>query len=353
MARVGIDVSSAVDPRATGVARYIRHLVAALGELADRPEIRLYCRPSRLRRGRPWELFEGRRVRWLVPIVPCAVNVFHAPDLRAPRRVRGPLVVTIHDLHTWHHSDHASPGFVAKKRADYRRAASQATLIVTHTEAVRREISAELAFPLDRVAVIPLADPLDLPGSAPTPREHDLLLVVGGPSTRKGSHRLGPLLEVWARATAWRPRIAWVGSTPEPETHRFAAQLPADVRSRIRFLGHVADHELVDLYARATALVNLSDAEGFGLPLLEATTRGCPVVSVDTAPLREVLGEGAFWLDAEFDRSRSRLVEFLDAKERALTVARATHYAARFSWRQTATRTLAAYVRAAEIFGAG
>ena len=44
-------------------------------------------------------------------------------------------------------------------------------------------------------------------------------------------------------------------------------------QSGVRWLGHVGEEELVELYRHATALVFPSRYEGFGLPMLEAMAR--------------------------------------------------------------------------------
>lgn len=265
--------------------------------------------------------------------------------------MRCPLVVTLHDLYSWTHSDHASAAFIAKKRAAYRRAAVAATVIITHTEAIRRQITESFDVPPARVFAVPLAAGLPVSSPASVQRENDLILVVGGPSRRKGSHRLGAILRLWTERTGWRPRVVWVGSGSEAEALAILADMPEATRSRVRFLGHVPDAELSHLYESATGLLNLSDAEGFGLPLLEAANRGCPVISIDTAPLREVLAAGAFWFDAnDLMTSARRLCAFLDPAERARTQQAAAAQARRFDWNRTARMTLDVYRHAIEIF---
>jgi len=43
------------------------------------------------------------------------------------------------------------------------------------------------------------------------------------------------------------------------------------LEGRVRSLGYVADADLASWYAKARVVVMPSDAEGFGVPLLEAT----------------------------------------------------------------------------------
>ncbi|MEE8142336.1 MAG: hypothetical protein V3T77_04490, partial [Planctomycetota bacterium] len=125
--KVGIDISNTVDARPTGVARYVHALVAALHELPDAPELTLCCRYSRRRRGDPGKLFPGHPIRWLSGWrSPSDLDLWHAPDLRLPRWNGAPAVVTIHDLSALERSDHATAGFVKRKRHGYQRAAREA-----------------------------------------------------------------------------------------------------------------------------------------------------------------------------------------------------------------------------------
>ena len=59
---------------------------------------------------------------------------------------------------------------------------------------------------------------------------------------------------------------------------------------RVHILGRVTTPELGALYRDAAALVISSHHEGFGIPAIEAFSVGTPVVAVDRASLREVVG---------------------------------------------------------------
>lgn len=63
-------------------------------------------------------------------------------------------------------------------------------------------------------------------------------------------------------------------------------------------LGFLPDEDLVMLYNTADALIMPSLDEGFGLPILEAMTCGCPVISSKGGSLPEVAGDAAIYIDA-------------------------------------------------------
>lgn len=62
---------------------------------------------------------------------------------------------------------------------------------------------------------------------------------------------------------------------------------------RFFWLEAASDEFLEELYARSTCLLAASEAEGFGLPLIEASFSGLPVLARDIPVFREVAGEGA------------------------------------------------------------
>lgn len=63
------------------------------------------------------------------------------------------------------------------------------------------------------------------------------------------------------------------------------------------FAGHISDRELIYLYNNTLALVFPSLLEGFGFPLVEAMSRGVPIVTSENSCLSEITGEAALLVD--------------------------------------------------------
>ena len=107
----------------------------------------------------------------------------------------------------------------------------------------------------------------------------------------------------------------------------------------------VTDAGLLSLYRNARAFVFPSVNEGFGIPVLEAFSGGCPVVLSDRSSLPEVAAEAAVYFDPEDDGA------IADAVERVLTddvlrsdlVLKGTKRLRHFSCDETARQTLAVY----------
>ena len=64
-----------------------------------------------------------------------------------------------------------------------------------------------------------------------------------------------------------------------------------------RWLGHVSDADLADLYRAAAVTAYPSLYEGFGLPVVEAMACGSPVVASDRGAIPEVAGDAAILVE--------------------------------------------------------
>ena len=105
------------------------------------------------------------------------------------------------------------------------------------------------------------------------------------------------LLRAWALISkAERPKLVITGSHGDDPLAPLVAAL--DLDDDVELLGWVAEDDLADLYRGASVYVFPSLFEGFGLPVLEAMARGCPVIASDIPVLREVGGDAAVYVDA-------------------------------------------------------
>lgn len=65
----------------------------------------------------------------------------------------------------------------------------------------------------------------------------------------------------------------------------------------VEWRGYQSKEVLYDLYDKAIALIYPSTFEGFGIPVIEALYRGCPVITSDLSSLKEAGGEAAILVD--------------------------------------------------------
>jgi glycosyltransferase involved in cell wall biosynthesis len=119
--------------------------------------------------------------------------------------------------------------------------------------------------------------------------------------------------------------------------------------AHVRLSGFVDEAGLADRYAAADAAVFLSEYEGFGLPALEAASRGVPLVVSDRPSLNEVFGEAALVVDPRNEREIAGALGRVlgDPMLRKELIDRGRALASRHSWTRTAALTRRALLAAA------
>jgi glycosyltransferase involved in cell wall biosynthesis len=181
------------------------------------------------------------------------------------------------------------------------------------------------------------------------------LLFLGGIEPRKNLPRLvqafasaragadGHDLVIAGASVAWNPE-------GRKELATALARIPGAVRGRIRMPGYVDGPDKVALISGADALAFPSLYEGFGFPVLEAMACGTPVLTSDVSSLPEVAGEAAVMVDPADEASIAEAIDRL-AEDQALRDrlrASGLERVKRFTWEETARRTVAVLHRAAE-----
>jgi glycosyltransferase involved in cell wall biosynthesis len=327
--RVGIDARKIAD---FGIGTYIRGLLGGLLELnADDEYVAFAPASAPIPASVEHVVIDAPHysIRELLIVGRAAdrarLDVFHAPHYVVPF-TRVPLVVTIHDLiHL--HQPMRNPLAPVYAQAMLRRAVRKARVVLTVSEAVKRDLESELG----------ARDVIVTPNGAPASSRPDRGLPAG-PFLYVGNDKPHKNVETLVAALAHVPDATLIlAGAPFA---RFAN------RERVVVKGFVDD--LAPLYDSAIALVMPSDEEGFGLPALEAMARGTPVITSNAAALVEVTGDAALHVDARDARALADAMLRVtnDAPLRDSMRARGLERARAFTWKRCAELTRMAYERA-------
>jgi glycosyltransferase involved in cell wall biosynthesis len=124
------------------------------------------------------------------------------------------------------------------------------------------------------------------------------------------------------------------------------------VRDQVHPLGYLTVEEIAYLYRRAEMLVFPSLFEGFGIPLVEAMTVGCPVVASNVTSLPEIGGDAAEYFDPTSPAAAAAAIERVleDERWRETLRMRGFERARAFSPAATADRHLAVFREAARAY---
>lgn len=157
----------------------------------------------------------------------------------------------------------------------------------------------------------------------------------------QGKARIGDLKLVLAGADF--ASIEDIHSTQGPGFRR--AVRGSNFASDVLFVGYISDRQRAALYRNAIAFVYPTLYEGFGLPILESMTAGCPVITYANSSTPEVGGEAALYTDSPAQTAYYIDQLANDADFRRVCLERGRDKAKQFHWAKTAAETFEAVLR--------
>ena len=224
-------------------------------------------------------------------------------------------------------------GLAARILAGFRRAA----VVFHNTRAVGDELLKWKLVEPGRLIHAPLAPAPEFVPDGPA-EGGTYLLHVGSCVPRK---RIDVLLGVYDRVRRRRPDVQLIqaGGWFDPVQRDRADALG------VRQVRDLSRGQLAELYRGAAAVLVPSEAEGFGLPVLEALACGAPVVASDIPALREVGGSAVtFRPVGDLPAWDDVVMQVLDAGRDRGAVERLAR-AGTFSWAAHAEVIAAAYTK--------
>ena len=357
--RIGIDVTKAC--HRDGIGTYTRQLVRALMDIDTVNQYRLYYLPNISSESDLKNIFERMSDNFMIQgdidHATDEVDIFHSTAFRIPRRFKGKLVFTVHDLTFITHPEyHTLSNKIYCLRATTAAACYNAKFIAVSTH-TKHDMIEYLGIPEEKIDVIyEAADKKFQPVcndennkylSDKYGIQHPYIFNVGTIEPRKNIKRLlhaYSMLPEDIKAT-YSLVVAGGGGWLNSDIYSFVKESGLD--NRIKFLGYVDDNDLPILYGSSDLFVYPSIYEGFGLPVLEAMSCGAPVIISQVSSLPEVTGDAAILIDPyDVNSIKVAIIKVLTDRDtnvelRVSGIKRSQY----FSWEKTAEQTLTIYKR--------
>ena len=363
--RVLYDHQIFLNQRFGGISRYFTQVINILGEKeVVKPILPFYYSTNHYlwnapspwrRRGVPvnFQFMGRRRIETLIEklmsitrsrhaITKGDYDIFHPTFFDPyflPLLKDKPFVLTVYDML----SERFGDDFVGNPQSNWKqRLLPKASRIIAISESTKRDLLKHFPESRDQIDVVHLAGGLDKISSASVETPKRYILFVGVRNSYKNftdfSRALAPLLS--------------------DTVHLYCAGggsfLPDEIRN-LQELGiadkvhqsHVTDEQLAYLYRNALLFVFPSLYEGFGIPVVEAMSCGCPSIISNTSSFPEVGGDAVSYFDpTSIESMRHSIKHVLDHQSlRDDLCRRGLLRASNFSWEACASNTAKVYTR--------
>ena len=282
------------------------------------------------------------------------VDVLHSLGYVSPLLAHCPTIVTIHDLNFRVSGNGMSLIRRMSLELFVRQSAMRARTILTVSEFSRAQILETFKVQAQKVVVTYLG-PRPLPGANPSHRrDSEALRYVQSKvpyilafSSRSRNKNLGQLIRAFAllgERLTHPHQLVLVGHPPS-EGGILSVIKSLSLQEKVIWTGYLDDNSLHSLLKGAQMLVFPSFYEGFGLPVLEAMQSGVPVVCSNRASLPEIAGEAALYFDPSSVEDMAEKIARVASSMILQDELRQRGYenVKRFSWVDTAQKTLALY----------
>lgn len=398
--KIGIDLRTAVESKA-GKGWYTWHLVKELLRLDKKNEYVLYTNAVSgdltIMRNAHIKLIHRHPVLWHTAVIkdwkkemssgqqgPAttersawrdrrSAHLFFAPTsyiIPALLPEKYPSIITVHDLVAFLHPKlHQFKATVIEKLL-LKRALRRTKHVLVPSENTKKDLMRIFHYPEEKITVTPLgvdkifvketaAEPPRIAGTVPPhggaepPKieeaikkkyhlPEEFIFTVSGLEPRKN---IGILIDAIANLRKKYTHLKLVIVGGKGWKAKKTEEKIAAAKDFVIHIQHIDTRDLPLLYRCAKIFVFPSLYEGFGLPPLEAMASGCPVICSNISSLPEVVGDAGLLFDPHNIEELKKNIETLLTHEslRQQCIKKGIEQAARFSWAETAKKTLAVF----------
>ena len=296
-------------------------------------------------------VYNNERRRTLQLLEKKQLNLFHPTyyDDYFLKSLKGtPFVVTVYDMiHELFLQDLKDAETIRRKKS----LVETAQRVIAISETTKKDLVRLTGINQSKVDVVPLSSSIGI--TSPTnnvgSKPQRYVLYVGQRGGYKNFCRFFRAITPLMRADQTLYLICIGGKVVDASFTETEKKLISEsgLTDRV-ILKSVTDTELAEWYAGALCFVFPSLYEGFGIPVLEAFSCGCPVAASNTSSLPEVGGDSAVYFDPQSEESIRDIVMSLteNSEYRQHLIELGRKRASYFSWQDTARKTIEVYKKA-------
>jgi glycosyltransferase involved in cell wall biosynthesis len=271
---------------------------------------------------------------------------------------RVPSVLTFLDMQHEFYPEYFSVEELRNRREDYRRSAKAATRIIAISQHAKQSLIDHYGVSEEKIDVVYLGSSQAY-GTSPNTElmaavcerfslTRPFLYYPAATWPHKNHKNLLAALKVMIERYGFDGELVLTGVAANVHQDVLAEIARLGLTDRVRMLGNVDYEVLPLLYALARVMVFPSMFEGFGIPLVEAMSSGCPVACSNAASIPEVVGDAAAMFDPRSIEEMAEVVWRIWESDvvRSGLIEKGLQRARLFDWQEMARQTTRVYVKA-------
>lgn len=355
--RVGVDIK-AFKNGTTGIARYLRSILDELQMLDKKNDYVLFScadsgyeisNPRWKKITTPWP-FPG--IFWLQGVLPLllkkhAIDVLWEPEQVCPlcRTGRTSIVTTVYDLAFLRFPETCQWSNRLIQTLLFPRTVSRSAFLLPISDFIGTEIVRTYPSIVRKDAITPVycsGPEWQVPAGYSPEKRGDFLFFPGNLEPRKNLVRCIAALELLKHRYGITIPLHLAGPSGWKNKTLFSTIENSPVKNAVRCLGYISEEELRRQYLSCKALIYPSLYEGFGMPVLEALSLDCLVLTSHGTVMQEIAGDAALYFDPESVESiAARIRQIYDpAFDRTPVLQKSRSVVSKYSWEKSARTML-------------
>lgn len=288
------------------------------------------------------------------------VNVFFSPAHYLPRFCPIPTVVTIHDLSFLYYPKDFLITDLIKLRKWTRYSLKKAKKIIAVSKTTKKDIIKHYNISEEKIEVVyngyekkiknqksppeadpPLAEKIKNTNQKSNILKKQYILYVGTLQPRKNLVTLIQAFQTFKRLNQ-EFKLVIAGKKGWLYQEIFNRVKALNLTNDVIFTDYISDNQLMSLYQNAFCFILPSFYEGFGIPILEAMSFGCPVICSFTSSLPEIGGDTCLYFDPSDANDLVEKMKILKENKnlRKELIKKGKERVKLFSWEKCAKETL-------------
>ncbi|MEP7323266.1 MAG: glycosyltransferase family 1 protein [Saprospiraceae bacterium] len=228
------------------------------------------------------------------------ISLFYSPEVIMPATLNIPCIITVHDLSPIVLPDSLPWAHRLYYQNIIKRNLKLADRVITVSNFSKQEIISHYAVPASDIEVIynaarEIFKPVEEQERRQIKERYTLgkpfFIYVGSIHKRKNIDKVIAAFDVFRQQYATEHKLILAGKFMGLSAEASEAIKNSAYQEDIIGLGYMTEDQLALLLGSADALINLSEYEGFGMPIVEAFASGVPVVAADKSSYPEIGGK--------------------------------------------------------------